>query len=110
MSNITASTDMTQCTAEEMPKYLDLFCQNVAETVNGQLDFQTNFNCVFLSATFTTANVNQVVPHTLGKKPAGYLVIGASAATSVYNGSKANTDQTLNLMASTPATVGLLVF
>jgi hypothetical protein len=37
------------------------------------------------------------VPHTLGKVPAGYIVCGQNAAGSVYDGSTANTPDTLYL-------------
>ena len=110
MSSITASTDMTQCKPEELAKFMDLFCQDVENTINGKLDFSTNFNCKLISITFGTANVNASALHGLGRVPSGYIVTRASAAVSVYDGSIANTTSSINLMASVPATVGLLVF
>ncbi len=110
MSNITASSDMTQCKPEELAKFLDIFCQDVADTVNGKLDFTTNFNCKLISVTFGAAGVSTSAVHGLGRVPSGYIVTGASAATAVYNSTVANTASTINLIASAAATVGLLVF
>ncbi len=110
MSNITASSDMTQCKPEELAKFLDLFCQDVVSVVNGKLDFSTNFNSKLISITFGAANVNTSANHGLGRVPSGYIVTSATAATSVYNGSMPNTSSSINLMASAAATVGLLVF
>ncbi len=110
MSSITESTDMTQVKPEELPKFVDLFFQDVVKVVNGDLDFQTNFNCKLISVTFGSANTDVSVGHGLGRVPAGYIVTGASAATSVYNGLTGNTNSNIVLRASAPATVGLLVY
>ena len=109
MSNITASTDITQVTPELLPKFVDLFFQSVKSTVNGNLDFATNFNCKLISVVFSAANANTLVNHGLGRTPAGYIITGASAATSVYNGTGTNATK-IGLMASSPATVGLIVY
>ncbi len=109
MSNITASTDMTQVKPEELAKFIDLFFQDVVDTVNGKLDFTTNFNAKLISASFGAADTLTQVQHSLGRVPSGYIVTSASAHTQVYTGG-AFTTTTMGLMASTPATVGLLVF
>lgn len=110
MSKITESTDMTQVKPEELAKFVDLFFQQVADTINGNIDFQTNFNCKLINITFGAANVDVSAGHGLGRTPSGYIVTGASAATSVYNGSVANSSSNIVLRASAPATVGLLVY
>ncbi len=110
MSSIQASTDMTQVKPEELAKFIDLFCQDVAETINGKLDFTTNFNCKLLSITFGAAATDTGVVHGLGRVPIGYIVTSASAATSVYSGSVSSSSTSLVLRASAAATVGLIVF
>ncbi len=110
MSKLTTSTDMTQCKPEELAKFMDIFCQDVEHTVNGNLDFQTNFDCKLISITFSAPNISVTVNHGLGRVPSGYIVTSASAATSVYDSTVANTTSAISLMASAPATVGLLVF
>ncbi len=110
MSKIQASTDMSNVKPEELAKFVDLFFQDVDRVVNGDLDFQTNFNCQILSITFSAVNTDTTLFHNLKRVPAGYIVISASAATSVYNGSMGNTSSSLFLRASSAATVGLLVF
>ena len=109
MSSITASTDISQVTPQLLPKFVDLFFQDVISVVNGGLDFSTNFNCKLISVVFSAANTNVVTPHGLGRTPTGYIIMNASAATSVYNGTGTNTTQ-IGLKASSPATVGLIVF
>ncbi len=110
MSRITVTTDMSQCKPDELSKFLDHFCQNVEQVLNGRLDFQTNFNCKQISITFGVANQSVSIDHGLGRVPVGYIVTRASAATSVYDSTVANTTSAISLMASAPATVGLLVF
>jgi hypothetical protein len=110
MSNVTAAADMTQVAQSDLARYVALFFQDVISTVNGHLDFKTNLNCKLINVVFGVANVNVSTPHGLGRPPSGYIVTGASAATSVYNGNMSNTATNINLMASAPATVGLIVF
>lgn len=110
MSSVTASTDMTQVKPEELTKFLDICLQDIVSTINGKLDFQTNFSCKLLSITFGAANVDVSTAHGLGRVPSGYIVTSASAAASVYNGSSGNTSTNIILRASAPATVGVLVF
>ncbi len=110
MSSITASTDITNVKPEELPKFVDLFFQEVVQAINGGLDFQTNFNCQLLSITIGVANADTTLAHNLKRVPSGYIVTSASAPTSVYAGSIANTSSSITLRADRAATVGLLVF
>ncbi len=110
MSSITASTDMSNVKPEELAKFVDLFFQAVADTVNGKLDFQTNLNCKLINITFTAANTDASAGHGLGRVPSGYIITSSSVATSVYSGSAASTASNIILRANVPATVGLLVY
>lgn len=111
MSRITASSDIQQVKPEEVQKYVDLFCQNVAEVVNGQLDFQTNFNSSVVSRSFSSANTDTVISHNLGRVPTGYLVASKSVSSDIYDGSSSASSSTITLKASVaPVTVTLVVF
>lgn len=110
MSRFTASTDIQQVKPEDVPRFTDQAFQAIAEILNGGIDFETNIKCKILSVTFATANIQQAVSHGLGRVPQGYLVISSSAATSIYNGSSGSSSDVINLAATAPATVGLIVF
>lgn len=111
MSRITASSDIQQVKPEEVQKYVDIFCQDVIEVVNGKLDFQTNFNSNVVIQTFSTANTDTTIGHNLGRVPTGFLVASKSVSSDIYNGSLSWTASTIILKASVaPVTVTLVVF
>lgn len=111
MSRITASSDIQQVKPEEVQKYVDIFCQNVVEVVNGKLDFQTNFNSQVLSQSFSAADTDTTIGHNLGRVPFGYLVASKTVSSDIYNGSVSATASTITLKASVaPVTVTLVVF
>lgn len=110
MSKVTASTDIQQVKPDEVARFTDLAFQDIVSTLNGNLDFQTNFNCKILSVTFSAANTQVAISHGLGRIPAGYLQISSSVAASVYNGDSSSSSSVLYLKSSAPATVGLIVF
>ncbi len=110
MSRIDASNDISQVKPEDVAQFVDVFLQQVSDAINGNLDFMTNFNCKLISVTFGAPDTNVATNHGLGRVPAGYIITGASVATSVYDGSVGNTASVINLRANVPATVGLLVY
>lgn len=110
MSKITASFSFDQVKPEEMPRYLTLFGDQVVRTVNGGLDFQTNFNGTVVSLTFSATNTDTSVAHGLGRVPTGYLIIGRTANMGIYNGAASNTATNLILRSSSVGTASVLVF
>lgn len=110
MSKISASPDISQVKPEELARFVDIFCHDVVQKVNGDLDFQNNINCKLVSIPFAAANTEASVSHGLGRVPTGYLVYGATAAMSVYNGVSTNTAALLYLRASAVGTANLIVF
>ena len=110
MSKIQASTGIAQVKPEEVQRFVDLFCQDVTRVVNGNLDFATNFNAKALSVNFSAANTDVAVAHGLGRVVVGYVQTGASAAMSLYDGSKASTSSTLYLRSSATGTARILVY
>jgi hypothetical protein len=110
MSKITASSDFDRIEAEEIPRILTLFADQVVQIVNGGLEFSANFNAKTVSITFASANTDTSVGHGLGRTPAGYLVTSRSANMVIYDGSVANNTSTLILRSSAPGTASVLVF
>lgn len=110
MARVTASTDIDQLKPEEVQKFVDLALQDIVTQVNGELTIGENIKARLVSVTFSAANTDVQVSHTLGKIAQGYLVYSSSAATSIYNGSSGSTASAIFLRASAPATVGLVIF
>jgi hypothetical protein len=57
---------------------------------------------------FITSGVDVSVSHDLGRIPAGYIVVGCSAAVQVYDGFAAPSESLLTLRASGAATALVL--
>lgn len=110
MSQIQASTSIQQVKPDEVPRFVDIFFQEVIRVVNGGLDFQTNFNCKLLIAAFPAANTQVAVSHGLGRNPAGYIVTSISANIVIFNGSTPSNASTLYLQSSGAGSAGLLIY
>lgn len=110
MGKVTASTDINQVKADEVAKFTDLALQDIVAQLNGEITFGENIKCRLLSVTFSAANTEMAVSHTLGKVPRGYLPFSLSASANVYDGDSGSTNSVIYLKASAPATVGLIIF
>ena len=110
MSRVTESTDMTQAKPEELPSVIDRFAQNVADTLNGGIDFHTNFNGSLVNAIFTSTNTDTAVSHNLGRIPTGYIPTSKTAAMHIYTGVAPWTKTVMYLRADVVGTAGLLVY
>ncbi len=110
MSKFTSGVDIDRLqTEDEVKRWVSLAFDQLQSLINGGLSFSDNFNAKILSITISTANVDVASLHGLGRVPSGYIVLGSSAATSVYDGASANTSSILYLRASVAATVKVLV-
>ncbi len=110
MSSIQANNNFANLKGEELARFVEVWAQEVSRVVNGKLDFQTNFNCKFVSITFSSANTDTSINHGLGRVPAGYIVTSLTAALVPYDGTVPSTDSTLTLRASATGTAGLLIY
>jgi len=113
MSKIQASTNIeteNNKDPKSVPKFVDLFFQDVVRVVNGGLDFATNFNAKTVTVPFTVANENTTVIHGLGRVPAGYLVVGLSTNMIIYDGSVAGTTSAIVLKSSAIGNARILVY
>lgn len=109
MSNITADTAFDQVDAKELNKHLSLFGQDVVDTVNGKLDFASNFGAKLITVTIATVNTDTAVNHGLGRLAVGRIVYAQTCNGAVYDGS-AGTAQTLYIKCGALGTVSLIVF
>ena len=106
---ITESTQIDNVPAEELGQFVEKLLDNVVQVVNGNLDFQTNFNCKIVNYTFAAANTQYTVPHGLGRATNNFLVIYNNTGGIVYNGTQSVLNG-LNLIATAVGTVTLVVF
>lgn len=107
---VTASTRIAQVKPEEVQRFTDIALDNIAQVINGNLSFQDNFNAKILTVTFSTANVDVASAHGLGRVPSYYICIGSTTATTLYDGSSANTASLIYLRATVATTARVLVF
>lgn len=110
MSKINSSTDIDRVTPEDLPRYTSIVLGDIVGTINGNLDFATNFNAKTSSVIFSAANTDTAIIHGLGRVPTGYIVYGATAAMSVYDGATPSTSQLLYLRASATGTARILIY
>lgn len=110
MSSIKAPHEMTNLSPDELQKHVEILGDDLVRTINGKLDFQTNFNAKAVSAVFTAASTDTAVVHGLGRVPIGYLKTSQSVAMSVFNGTTRWTATTIYLQSSVAGTAGLLIY
>ena len=82
----------------------------IVSVLNGEVSLVDNVKARLVSEVFSSADIEQAVPHGLGNIPLGYILVGSLAATQVYNGQTRNTTQALYVRSSVATTVTLLVF
>ncbi len=88
-----------------------LLSNNLEAMLNNGLIFQDNFRMQVIGATFLAANINTTFPHNLNAVPLGYLVIGRSAAITVYDGSQnVLTKTSVTLKASGTGAATIMIF
>jgi hypothetical protein len=108
---ITATPDISNVeTLDDVTRYTTQCLTQIVSVLNNNISFSDNFKATIASVTFPTANSEQAVDHGLGKVPTGYILAGASAATSIYNGTTANTDSKIYLKSSVATSVTLIIF
>lgn len=68
---------------KEMPRYAGMNFDRITQVINGGIEFGPNIQSSFAFVNFQYANTVVAVPHTLGRVPAGYIVIKQNAAGNV---------------------------
>lgn len=111
MAKVKSPSDLGNLkTFEELRQYITIFLTDLISQINGNLEFAQNIKTQEVVVTFSAANTNTAIPHSLGRVPAGYIQVEAGAATSLYNGNVANTAGVFNLRSSAATTVRILLF
>ena len=111
MSKVTRETNIDLVKEDDKKwNFVAQFLDNIKELLNSGLRFSDNFDARIVSATFTAANTDLSVSHSLGRVPTGYVVLSLSASMIVYTGASAWTSSTISLKASAAGTASLLLF
>lgn len=110
MSKVTASADFDRVPEDKLTRYLAIFGDDVLSTLNGGLDFETNFNAKIVTVTFSSTSADVAVTHGLGRAPVGYIPLTLSADMTIYTGSSPGTSSLLYLRSSATGTAKLLIF
>lgn len=95
---------------EELRKYTAISLKDIIELLNGKVTPLDNMDVSFVSVTFAAANTNIEVAHTLTRLPVGYIVVGRSAAITVFDGTIASTETSISFRSSGTGTATILVF
>lgn len=106
----TESTNINRVEEEDESKYVEKALNNIAAILNNGIVFTDNFDAKILTITFSAANADVASLHGLGRVPSGYVQIGQSTATTVYDGSTANSASLLYLRASATGVCKVMVF
>lgn len=112
MGKITAPITMSNLTTNDpnYNVYLSQLLGQMQSVLNGHVSLTENCYTNVISAQFKSANTSQAFPHNLNKIPTGYILIGAQAATDLYDGTQSNTVNTIYLRATVATTARILVF
>ena len=111
MGRIKTPQDIHNCeTWEEAQRFVSAMISACVQAINGGIDLVENCSTQVVSLTFSEANVQASVGHALKRVPQGYLLVGGTAAMSIYDGTTPNTDELLYLRASAAGTARVLVF
>ncbi len=90
---------------------LGFMTQNLKEILDTGISFDDNMDVSFVTATtHATINTEFPVTHGLGKAPTRYVVVGQSAAGSVYDGATVATKTTFYLKSNVSAKNFRLMF
>lgn len=105
-----ASTAIDRQDDENVKRFTSLALDQIQQILNNGIMFSDNFDAKQLNVTFSAANTDTAAIHGLGRVPGGYVLVGANAAMSVYDGASASTSQVLYLKSSATGTARLLVY
>lgn len=82
---------------------------DLVDIVNGNIDFQTNVNCVFVEFEIQ-ADVELTVSHSLGRVPVGRIVTYQTCQEVIYDSDTTATIDTINLWCGSSGSVRMILF
>lgn len=111
MSSVTAVSDFSNLQEWQLlQRYVSMWADDVTNQLNGGIDFSSNVRCRIIDVVFPTANVEQLIIHSLGKAPIGYILVKSNLAVVIYDGTTTNTSSALYLKANAASTCRIMIF
>lgn len=95
---------------EDFVRFVSQVFTLINTILNGEVGLVDNCKTSLLTVTFVNANVQQAIPHGLGKLPNGYITVGSHGNGIVSDGSGSATAQYMYLQCSTAEKKKLLIF
>lgn len=74
----------------DIPRYASMNFAAIGNALNGNVEFGANIRSSTTAVAFLAASTVVEVPHTLGRIPQGYIVIGQDAAGSILTSQLTN--------------------
>lgn len=110
VSNVVPQYDIQKITDNnEFMRFCSIVVAQIINGINGNLDFN-NLKTQTLGVTFSSANTDVKVTHSLNKTGINYFPVNLSAALTVYNGVGAATNSSIYLRSSAIGNVTLILF
>lgn len=97
-------------TLTELSRFMSVVVRSINSVLSGRIGLVDNCETSVVTVTVVTANVDVPVNHTLKRMPNGYIMVGSSAAVTVYDGALPGNLEQLFIRSSGAGTVKLLVF
>jgi hypothetical protein len=112
MSQVNTAVDLT--TIEDPKEFMrgsSKLLAAIVDTVNGNLEFEKNFNGQLVGVSINTTNTDVYVPHRLNRIATGYIVIRQNTNAGIFDGATAWTTGGIYVRAGSSAVVAqLLIF
>lgn len=110
MSKISQFSDLSNLKDQAFATFTSRVVRDIVNTVNGNLDFLSNFRCTFIEGTFV-AGVELAITHDLGMVPTGKLVYYQTAADVVTDSvSNPATETTIYLLCASSGIAKMILF
>ena len=97
-------------TTEEVVRFMSIITDEMQQVINGKIDFDSNIRTNVVDVSFTTANAEKPIAHTLNRVPIGYILVKTNVAVRLYDGATTNTASTIYIKADAIATTKVMVF
>lgn len=95
---------------EDLKKYTAQVLDQVITAINGKIALNENVDAAIVSVEFPGSGQTVAAKHTLGRVASNYILVGSSAAMSLYDGNRNNEDGALYIQSSAAGTARVLIF
>lgn len=97
-------------TLEELTRWVSQTLSAIIDLVNGRISMVDNMDVFEATVTFTAANAEVKVPHTLTRVPTRYEISSLTAAMSIYTGTTPFTESNIYLKSSATGVATVLIY